>query len=95
MTVRVGINGFGRIGRGYLRALLDRTTSPDAPGIEVVAINDIAPVATLAHLLEHDSTYGRLRHPVVHDDRSSSPRSPEHSTASRCACRSKTAPSPT
>jgi glyceraldehyde 3-phosphate dehydrogenase len=70
MTVRVAINGFGRIGRGYLRALLDRPASQDAPGIEVVAINDIAPVATLAHLLEYDSTYGRLRHPVGHDENS-------------------------
>ena len=67
MTVRVGINGFGRIGRGYLRALLDRAASQDAPDIEVVAVNDIAPVATLAHLLEYDSTYGRLQYPVSHD----------------------------
>src|SRR4051812_45749950 len=66
MTIRVGINGFGRIGRSYLRALLAR----EATGIEVVAVNDIAPVSTLAHLLEYDSTYGRLRTPVTHDDRS-------------------------
>ncbi|WP_329138897.1 type I glyceraldehyde-3-phosphate dehydrogenase [Streptomyces sp. NBC_01476] len=68
MTVRAGINGFGRIGRGYLRALLARETSGNAPGVEVVAVNDIAPVATLAHLLEYDSTYGRLQAPVTHDD---------------------------
>ncbi|WP_166350568.1 type I glyceraldehyde-3-phosphate dehydrogenase [Phytoactinopolyspora limicola] len=59
MTIRVGINGFGRIGRSYLRAALDRD-------ITVVGINDIAPVATLAHLLEHDSTYGRLDNDVEH-----------------------------
>jgi glyceraldehyde 3-phosphate dehydrogenase len=57
MTVRVGINGFGRIGRNYLRAVLERT---DSAAVEVVAVNDIAPTATLAHLLEYDSTYGRL-----------------------------------
>jgi glyceraldehyde 3-phosphate dehydrogenase len=66
MTVRIGINGFGRIGRSYLRALLARETSE----IEVVAVNDIAPVSTLAHLLEYDSTYGRLLTPVTHDGRS-------------------------
>ncbi|MFG1807728.1 type I glyceraldehyde-3-phosphate dehydrogenase [Streptomyces sp. NPDC049040] len=66
MTVRIGINGFGRIGRSYLRALLAR----DAFGIEVVAVNDITPVSTLAHLLEYDSTYGRFQGPVTHDDRS-------------------------
>lgn len=66
MTVRVGINGFGRIGRTYLRALLDRDEAT-SPAIEVVAVNDIAPVATLAHLLAYDSTYGRLPHRVTHD----------------------------
>ncbi|CAG7613577.1 type I glyceraldehyde-3-phosphate dehydrogenase [Actinacidiphila bryophytorum] len=66
MTVRIGINGFGRIGRSYLRALLARETS----SIEVAAVNDIALVSTLAHLLEYDSTYGRLQAPVTHDDRS-------------------------
>lgn len=70
MTVRVGINGFGRVGRSYLRALLARETSEGTPDVEVVAINDIAPVSTLAHLLEYDSTYGRLPAEVTHDDRS-------------------------
>ena len=69
MTVRVGINGFGRIGRTYLRALLAREDS-GGPAVEVVAVNDIAPVGTLAHLLAYDSTYGRLQHPVTHDERS-------------------------
>ncbi|MEV6103488.1 type I glyceraldehyde-3-phosphate dehydrogenase [Streptomyces sp. NPDC051940] len=66
MTVRIGINGFGRIGRNYLRSVLDRT-GQDTTAVEVVAVNDIAPVATLAHLLEYDSTYGRLQRTVTHD----------------------------
>ena len=64
MSVRVGINGFGRIGRDYLRCVLERTSS----GIEVVAINDVAAPATLAHLLRYDSTYGPLKAEVGHTD---------------------------
>jgi glyceraldehyde 3-phosphate dehydrogenase len=56
MTVRVGINGFGRIGRNFLRAVLAR----EKPGVEVVAINDLFPIATNAHLLKYDSTAGTL-----------------------------------
>ena len=67
MTVRVGINGFGRIGRNYLRSVLARDDGWDSTEIEVVAINDIAPTATLAHLLEYDSTYGRLSRVISHD----------------------------
>ena len=55
MTVRVGINGFGRIGRNYLRAA--RAIGAD---IEVVAINDLTSAETLAHLLKYDSTHGRF-----------------------------------
>lgn len=55
MTVRIGINGFGRIGRSYLRAAL----ASDAD-VQVVAINDITDVATLASLLEWDSISGHL-----------------------------------
>ena len=55
MTVRVGINGFGRIGRNYLRAVLEQDAD-----IEVVAVNDLAPPATSAHLLKYDSTFGPL-----------------------------------
>ncbi|MGW3248914.1 type I glyceraldehyde-3-phosphate dehydrogenase [Streptomyces sp. NPDC001070] len=69
MTVRIGINGFGRIGRNYLRAVLDQADQ-DGTAVEVVAVNDIAPTATLAHLLEYDSTYGRLHRPVEHDRQS-------------------------
>jgi glyceraldehyde 3-phosphate dehydrogenase len=59
MTVRVGINGFGRIGRNFLRAVL--ATGAD---IEVVAVNDLTSPETLAHLLRYDSTHGRLSVPV-------------------------------
>ena len=52
---RIGINGFGRIGRQTLKAILER--HPDK--LEVVAINDLAPTATNAHLFKYDSTYGR------------------------------------
>jgi glyceraldehyde 3-phosphate dehydrogenase len=55
MTVRVGINGFGRIGRNFYRAA--RASGAD---IEVVAVNDLVPPATNAHLLKYDSTHGRL-----------------------------------
>jgi glyceraldehyde 3-phosphate dehydrogenase len=54
MTVRVGINGFGRIGRAFVRRSLQ------SDDIEVVAVNDITDAATLAHLLAFDSTYGRI-----------------------------------
>ncbi|MCX4993104.1 type I glyceraldehyde-3-phosphate dehydrogenase [Streptomyces sp. NBC_00568] len=69
MTVRVGINGFGRIGRTYLRAALDRAEE-GTQDVEVVAVNDITSPATLAHLLEYDSTFGRIGRDVQHDDSS-------------------------
>ncbi len=55
MRTRVGINGMGRVGRSVLRGIVERTDSV----VEVVAVNDLAPVPTLAHLLRYDSTYGR------------------------------------
>ncbi len=55
MTVRIGINGFGRIGRNVLRAA--RSLGAD---VEVVAVNDLTSAETLAHLLRYDSTHGRL-----------------------------------
>ena len=58
MTTRIGINGFGRIGRTFLRVSAER------PDLEVVAINDVMDTRTLAHLLEFDSTYGRFGHEV-------------------------------
>src|SRR6185437_13736117 len=60
MTTRVGINGFGRIGRSFTRLALERTD------LEVVAVNDITDSGTLAHLLAFDSTYGRLGRTVEH-----------------------------
>jgi glyceraldehyde 3-phosphate dehydrogenase len=63
VTVRVGINGFGRIGRNFYRALLAQQEQGDAD-IEVVAVNDITDNATLAHLLRFDSILGRLPYDV-------------------------------
>lgn len=70
MGVRVGINGFGRIGRNYLRCVLERAESAAGTPVSVVAVNDITSPATLAHLLAYDSTYGRLGREVGHDDTS-------------------------
>ncbi|TCO42367.1 glyceraldehyde 3-phosphate dehydrogenase [Kribbella antiqua] len=64
MTIRVGINGFGRIGRSFLRVALERATEV----IEVVSVNDITDTATLANLLQYDSTLGPLRERVHHTD---------------------------
>src|SRR5512146_1309309 len=63
MPVRVGINGFGRIGRNVFRAGLERGAD-----IEWVAVNDITDPATLAHLLKYDSTYGPFPGPVEVSD---------------------------
>ncbi len=63
MAVRVGINGFGRIGRQSLKAIVER-----APDLEVVAVNDIVDVATNALLFKHDSTYGSFEGTVEHTD---------------------------
>ncbi|OSC29736.1 type I glyceraldehyde-3-phosphate dehydrogenase [Mycobacterium vulneris] len=63
MTVRVGINGFGRIGRNFYRALLAQQEQGTAD-IEVVAVNDLTDNASLAHLLKFDSILGRLPHDV-------------------------------
>jgi glyceraldehyde 3-phosphate dehydrogenase len=62
MTTRIGINGFGRIGRALVRRTLQRDD------LEIVAVNDITDVRTLAHLLEFDSTYGRLPVTVTHTE---------------------------
>jgi glyceraldehyde 3-phosphate dehydrogenase len=56
MTVKVAINGFGRIGRNILRAIIESGRKD----IEVVAINDLGPVETNAHLLRYDSVHGRF-----------------------------------
>ncbi|GJF29041.1 glyceraldehyde-3-phosphate dehydrogenase [Kitasatospora sp. NE20-6] len=60
MAIKVGINGFGRIGRSFLRAALEQNAD-----IEIVAINDLTDAATLAHLLKYDSTLGKLPVPVT------------------------------
>jgi glyceraldehyde 3-phosphate dehydrogenase len=59
MSVRVGINGFGRIGRNVSRAAVEN------PDVEIVAVNDITDNATLAHLLQYDSVFGRYPGEVV------------------------------
>ena len=63
MTVKVGINGFGRIGRNFFRALL-----ASGADLEVVAVNDLTDNKTLAHLLKYDSILGRLDREVSYDD---------------------------
>src|SRR5918911_382076 len=55
MAIRVGINGFGRIGRNFFRAHLERNA-----GFEIVAINDLGDAQTMAHLLKYDSNLGPL-----------------------------------
>lgn len=63
MAVRVAINGFGRIGRLVLRSIIEH----DRKDIDVVAINDLGPVDTNAHLLQYDSIHGTLQHDVSVD----------------------------
>ncbi|MGI8772550.1 MAG: type I glyceraldehyde-3-phosphate dehydrogenase [Acidobacteriaceae bacterium] len=62
MAVKVGINGFGRIGRNVLRASLGN------PGLDFVAVNDLTSPATLAHLLKYDSILGNLKHDITATD---------------------------
>ncbi|NUS15799.1 MAG: type I glyceraldehyde-3-phosphate dehydrogenase [Streptomyces sp.] len=61
MTIRVGINGFGRIGRNFFRAALEQGAD-----IEIVAVNDLGDTATTAHLLKYDTILGRLNAEVTH-----------------------------
>ena len=63
MPVRIGINGFGRIGRLSLRAILQRYPNE----VEVVALNDLTDTKTNAHLFKHDSTYGDFHGEVGYD----------------------------
>ncbi|GAA1155121.1 glyceraldehyde 3-phosphate dehydrogenase [Kitasatospora gansuensis] len=62
MAIKVAINGFGRIGRGFVRAALQQGAD-----LEIVAVNDLTDAATLAHLLSYDSTMGRLEREVEVD----------------------------
>ncbi|MGH3175678.1 MAG: glyceraldehyde 3-phosphate dehydrogenase NAD-binding domain-containing protein, partial [Streptosporangiaceae bacterium] len=57
MTIRVGINGFGRIGRNFWRAA---NAADGDRGIEIVAANDLGDIATMAHLLKYDTVLGTL-----------------------------------
>jgi glyceraldehyde 3-phosphate dehydrogenase len=57
-TIKVGINGFGRIGRAFLKIAWDR------PGIEIVAVNDLTTLENLAYLLKYDTVYGKWNHEV-------------------------------
>ena len=63
MTIRVGINGFGRIGRNYYRALI-----ASGADIEIVGVNDLTDNKTLAHLLKYDTVLGRFPLSVAYDD---------------------------
>jgi glyceraldehyde 3-phosphate dehydrogenase len=67
MGIRVAINGFGRIGRSYLRCAWERELL--GKQLDVVAVNDVWEPGILAHLLAYDSTFGRLRAEVGHDDK--------------------------
>jgi len=80
MSVRVGINGFGRIGRLVLRAIVESGRKD----IEVVGVNDLGPVETNAHLLRHDSVHGKFPHDVtVNGDTIDAGRGPIKVTAIR------------
>jgi glyceraldehyde 3-phosphate dehydrogenase len=71
MTVRVGINGFGRIGRNFVRsARAQARLDPGAEDLVVVGVNDLVPAATNAHLLKYDSTQGTLAEDVSQDESS-------------------------
>ncbi|WP_396658427.1 type I glyceraldehyde-3-phosphate dehydrogenase [Microbacterium oxydans] len=63
MSTKIAINGFGRIGRNYFRALLAKQSD-----LEVVAVNDLTDTRTLAHLLKYDAANGTLAGPVQHDE---------------------------
>jgi glyceraldehyde 3-phosphate dehydrogenase len=65
MSIRVGVNGFGRIGRVFFRTALEASGD-----IEVIGVNDLADAKTLAHLLKHDSVHGNLKAEVTAKDAS-------------------------
>lgn len=64
MTIRVGVNGFGRIGRNFFRALDAQKAEGKNTDIEIIAVNDLTDNASLAHLLKFDSILGRLPYDV-------------------------------
>ncbi|WFF32138.1 type I glyceraldehyde-3-phosphate dehydrogenase [Propionibacterium freudenreichii] len=65
MTVKVGINGFGRIGRNFFRAMVDQKAD-----LDIVAVNDLTDTKTLAHLLKYDSILGLFPGEITYDDNS-------------------------
>jgi glyceraldehyde 3-phosphate dehydrogenase len=67
VTIRVGVNGFGRIGRNFFRALAAQKAEGKATDIEIVAVNDLTDNATLAHLLKFDSILGRFPEEITLD----------------------------
>jgi glyceraldehyde 3-phosphate dehydrogenase len=70
-NIRVGINGFGRIGRNFFRAAREAASvSKHDQDVEIVAVNDLTDNRTLAHLLKYDSTFGRLDAEISFDDES-------------------------
>ena len=92
VTTRIGINGFGRIGRQTLKAILQR--HPDE--LEVVAVNDLADDETNAHLFKYDSTYGRFDGEVRAGDNAivvDGRRSARSASATRPRCRGATSAS--
>jgi glyceraldehyde 3-phosphate dehydrogenase len=62
MKTKIGINGFGRIGRNAFKIAFERTD------LEIVAVNDLTDTKTLAYLLKHDSNYGTYQHDVSFDE---------------------------
>ncbi|WP_031514188.1 type I glyceraldehyde-3-phosphate dehydrogenase [Desulfofalx alkaliphila] len=70
MTVRIAINGFGRIGRNVLRAMVERGLLQQGSALDIVAVNDLTDAQTLAHLLEYDSVHGQLKADVACTDNS-------------------------
>src|SRR2546426_8794626 len=63
MAIKVGINGFGRIGRNFFRAARNKGAE-----FEIVAVNDITDAKTLAHLLKYDSIFGKFGGEISHDE---------------------------
>ncbi|ABZ84172.1 glyceraldehyde-3-phosphate dehydrogenase [Heliomicrobium modesticaldum Ice1] len=69
MTTKIAINGFGRIGRNVLRAMLKRDMLKAGSDLEIVALNDLTSPETLAHLLQYDSVHGELPYEVTVSDK--------------------------
>ena len=63
--IKIAINGFGRIGRGFTRAVIERRKMGGTGEMELVAINDLAPADNLAYLLKYDTVYGRAAFPIA------------------------------